>query len=355
MSARHNHETPREETQPLAPTQTTDVVEPAGVSDSEEEIRSTSRRRWPAFMLGYLAILLIVGGIAYLQGTHFNRSQRTEQIALFNQEQYALGVEDLEAGRYDLARQRFEAILRQDPAFPGAEERLIEAYVALNVRPNTPTPSPSPTPDPAPPEQLFEQAQAALDAGDWNLAVDKLLALRAKDASYRSVDVDGMLFTALLNRGMEMIAQGLMEEGLYELSLAEQFGPLGRDAMFRQSLAEQYLLANSYMGINWGAAAELFGPLCEQGATTDSCYKYSEAAWEYGDQLWSADDPCGAIAQYDGSMSAYPSDILAPTATRAARACATATAPPPPPPVTDTPTVTPTGDPIPTETPTPGE
>lgn len=317
-----------------------ETVESSQAEPSAEEQQEQPRRRWLWVLLGYIALLLIVGGIAYIQGTRLSNTERAAQIALFNDEQYALGVADLEAGRYDLARQRFEAIIRQDPGYPGAEDRLIEALIHLDVPTLTPTPSPSATPDPSPPAQLFEQAQAALDAGDWDLAVDKLLALRAKDPDYRPVDVDGMLFTALLNRGMEMIAQGLMEEGLYELSLAEQFGPLGRDALFRQSLAEQYLLANSYMGINWAAAAELFGPLCDQGATSDSCYKFAEASWEYGDQLWSADDPCGANAQYDNSMRAYPSDLLAPTATRAARACATATAPPPPPPVTETPTIT---------------
>ena len=321
------------------------ATQPVHLDAPAGEAEEQPRRRWLAFLLGYLALLLIVGGIAYLQGTRLSQTERAGQIALFIEEQFTLGIADLEAGRYDLARQRFEAILRQDPAYPGAEERLIEAFVNLDVPTLTPTPSPSATPDPSPPSQLFEQAQAALDAGDWDLAVNKLLALRAKDPSFQPVAVDGMLFTALLNRGMEMIAQGLMEEGLYELSLAEQFGPLGRDALYRQSLAEQYLLANSYMGINWSAAAELFGPLCDQGATSDSCYKFAEASWEYGDQLWSADDPCGANLQYDNAMEAYPSDLLAPTATRAARACATATAPPPAPPATETPTPTPTLDP----------
>jgi len=341
------HHPPADETLPADATQP--VEPPPPVEEETEEEKP--RRRWVYYVLAYIALLLLAGGIAFLRGKQISRTERVAQVSAFIEEQYALGVADLEAGRYLLARQRFEAILLQDPTYPGAEDRLIEALVHLDVPTLTPTPSPSSTPDPSPPEQLFEQAQAAIASGDWDLAVDKLLALRAKDASYRSVDVDGMLFTALLNRGMELISQGLMEEGLYELSLAEQFGPLGRDALFRQSLAEQYLLANSYMGINWGAAAELFGPLCEQGATTDSCYKYAEAAWEYGDQLWSTDDPCGASAQYESSMQANPSDLLQPTASRAVRACETATAPPPPPPMTETPTETPEG--LPTETPSP--
>ena len=78
--------------------------------------------------------------------------------------------------------------------------------------------------------------------------IELLLAVRGKDPTYRPVDVDGLMYLALRNRGMILITQGLMEEGLYDLSLAERFGPLDRDAMFRKTLAQQYLLANSYFG-----------------------------------------------------------------------------------------------------------
>jgi hypothetical protein len=161
-----------------------------------------------------------------------------------------------------------------------------------------------------------------------------------------------MMFIALRNRGMEQIALGLMEEGLYDLSLAERFGPLDRDATFRKTLAEQYLLANSYIGLNWFQAASLFASLCEQGATTDSCPKYAEAAWEYGDLLINAEDPCAAQEYYNGSLNAVPNSTLEPTATKAAEACLTATAPPPVPP-TPTPTLEGTLEETATETPPP--
>ena len=150
------------------------------------------------------------------------------------------------------------------------------------------------------------------------------------------------MYVALRSRGMELIAQGLMEEGLYDLSLAERFGPLDRDAMFRKTLAQQYLLANSYIGLNWFKAADLFSSMCEQGATIDSCPKYSEAAWEYGNQLINAEDPCAALEYYEGSLSVWENEEHMPTATKAAELCAIATRPPPRPPE-DTETPTPEG------------
>lgn len=305
-----------------------------------------SRRRVLYIFLAYLLALLLVGGVAYAQGRGMNRNLIDDEVSRALLEQYELGVADLEAGRYENARQRFEAIIRYDPTYPGVEDLLVEALVNTNVPTVTPPAAPTATPDPSPPEDLFTQAEAALSASDWTLAITKLLALRGKDSGYQSVRVDGMMYVALRYRGMELISGGEMEEGLYNLSLAQRFGPLDRDAMFRESLAQQYLLANSYLGLNWGRAAELFGPLCDQGATVDSCSKYGDAAWKYGDQLWDAGDPCAAQEQYGGSLDAWPHPEVEPTATKAAKACAEASAPPPPPPatMTPTPTLTPTPD-----------
>jgi tetratricopeptide (TPR) repeat protein len=324
------------------------ILEPAAPSEPAGSIHSRRpRRRVLIAFLIYLSALILVGALAFTQGRSANASQQSEQLSRALFEQFELGVADLDAGRYEIARQRFEQIIRYDPAYPGAEDMLVEALVHLNVPTLTPTSAPTPTPDPSPPEDLFAQAQAAIKAGDWTLAIDKLLALRAKDQTFRSIDVDGLMYIALRNRGMQLISNGEMEEGLYNMSLAERFGPLDRDAMFRQSLAKQYLLANSYIGLNWGRAAELFGPLCAQGATTDSCPKYADAAREYGDQLWNANDPCGAIEQYASSLDAYRYPELEPTAEHAEEACARASQPPPPPAATETPTPTPTGTPDP--------
>ncbi|HEY43822.1 MAG TPA: hypothetical protein G4O11_07555 [Anaerolineae bacterium] len=308
------------------------------------------RLRWPWFVLFYLLVVLVVGGIAFLQGQSAQQTRQQDQVAQFLQEQFELGIQDLNAGQYELARQRFEAIARYDPSFPGIQEILTQIYVVLNVPTITSTFEPTMTPDPSPPEELFDHARTALAEGDWTTVINKLLVLRAKDPTYRSVEADGMMYIALRNRGMELIAQGFMEEGLYDLSLAERFGPLDRDASYRRTLAEQYLFANSYFGLNWERAADLFETLCAQGATIDSCYKFGEAAWYFGDQLMAASEPCAAMEQYDRSLSRWEWDVRFPTATEAAHICETALAPPP---VTRTPTDTPTPGGTPSEEPTP--
>jgi tetratricopeptide (TPR) repeat protein len=355
QSGTENSNTP-EETQPApAVLQTPDQEESSSPSEPK------TRRRWPRYALIYLLVIVLVSAVAFWRGRSSNEAHQQEQVSQFLQEQFELGLQDLEKGNFELARQRFEAIIRYDPVYPGAEEKLIEIFVALDVPTITPTAIPSPTPDPSPPDQLFEQAEAALAEGDWTTTINKLLTLRAKDPSYRAVEADGLMYVALRSRGMELIAQGLMEEGLYDLSLAERFGLLDRDALFRKSLAQQYLLANSYIGLNWFKAADLFSSLCEQGATIDSCPKYSESAWEYGNQLIKVEDPCAALEYYEGSLSVWENEDHIPTATQAAELCAIATRPPPrPPEATETPTPEggateepPPEEPTPEPTPTP--
>lgn len=335
-----------EDTQPTEITP--EINSPSGVIEPSNG--DPRRRRWIWYVLLYILVVVVVGSIAFLQGRSAQQTREQDQISQFLQEQFELGIEDLNAGQYELARQRFEAIARYDPSFPGVQEILVEIYVVLNIPTITPTLEPTPTPDPSPPEELFAHAQTALAEGDWTTVINKLLALRSKDPTYRSVEADGMMYIALRNRGMELISQGFMEEGLYDLSLAERFGPLDREAGYRRTLAQQYLFANSYFGLNWERAADLFETLCAQGATIDSCYKFGEASWYFGDQLMAASEPCAAMEQYDRSLSSWEWDMRFPTATEAANICATALAPPP---VSPTPSETPTPDGTPSEEPTP--
>ena len=334
------------ETQPNPVQDSEDLLEKTQAATPPEGFtESPSRRRRVLYaVLIYVVALFVVGLLAFFQGRRSNAFASQEELTEALSEQYELGLTDLEAGRYAIARQRFEAVIQYDPEYPGAEDGLVKALTHLDVPTLTPTPEATATPDPSPPDQLLADAREAINAGDWNTVVNKLLTLRGKDPEYEKVKVDGYLYIAMRNIGMDLIAQGEMEEGLYNLSLAEQFGPLDRDALFRRTLAQQYLLANSFIGLNWARAAELFGGLCEQGATTDSCPKFADAAWKYGDQLWDAGDPCAADDQYEASLDAYPFPELEPTADKADDECEKLNATPTPPPATPTPTFTPTPD-----------
>lgn len=340
-------------------------------SPSDEEMQETplpssnlTRRKFVLGLFLLIILTLIVSAIGgYFVGNKIGDESREQLTREVIDEQYQLALEDLEAGRYEIARQRLEYVSRLDPTYPGVAEKLAEAILVLNAPTATAVILATPTPNLSPVIELFEQAETAFGEENWTLVIDTLLLLRVKDASYRAVEVDGLLFAALRNRGVDRISkEGRLEEGIYDLSRAELFGPLDRDADSWRSWAKLYLLANSYMGLDWQKAVQFFSELYAIAPylKNDTYLKYAISAHAYGDQLYAGDDPCGAEAQYQQSMLAWENPELLPTATTAAQICLTATAPAPlpPPPVEETPTtegtppdMDPTETPLPTDTP----
>jgi tetratricopeptide (TPR) repeat protein len=293
----------------------------------------------------------MAGGVGYLVGdAERERAQRAE-VQRVIQEQFSLGLQDLELGRYEIARQRFEYIIRLDPNFPEAAERLAEALLGLREPPPAAaTPALTPTPNLAPVEEMLRQAQAALSQGDWSLTVETLLALRAKDPGYEPVAVDGLLYAALRNRGIQRISQDhLLEEGMYDLSLAASFAPLDEEAANWRGWAELYLTANSYFGLNWEQAVFYFELVSRvaPGIRADVPWKYAVSLRMYAQELVAAGDPCLAEELMAVSIEVLPDEAVAPTVTAVYDACQAATAPPP------AATATPTPQETPTETPTP--
>lgn len=298
-----------------------------------------------------ILLLLLAAGVGYLAGNAERQQAQKQETQSIIQEQYALGLLDLEEGRYDLARQRFEYIIRLDPSFPGAPGRLAEALLGLREPFPSPTTSPvTPTPNLAPVEEMLTQAHAAYGEGEWNATIETLLALRAKDPGYRAVEVDGLMYAALRNRGIQRISRDqLLEGGMYDLSLAASFAPLDEQASNWRSWAQLYLTANSYFGLNWEQAAFYFDVVytVAPGIRNDVSWKYAQSLRMYALQLAAGGDPCAAEDLLEISLEVIPDDEFAPTATAVYDACQAATAPAPPPPATATPEATPTQTPAP--------
>ena len=339
---------------------------PVSLPDSPAEATqpaaaSRPRRLWRIlrwFLLLAVGAIVLAAVVGYRAGQGQRRAALTAALARAADEQFQLGAEDLAAGRFEIARQRFEYVIRLDPGYPNAMPRLVEALVAIDEPLATPMPAASPTPNLAPVEDLFTQALAAHINGDWDVVIDTLLALRAKDVAYRADEVDGMMFSALRNRGLKRIkTEGLLEAGLYDLSLAERFAPLDNEAEEYRGWARLYLLANSFFGVNWAEATYYFGQvyLTAPYITTDVYLKYAIASNKHGDELIAAGEPCEAEELYEQSLLAWENDDLIPTATQAHEMCEDSERPAPaeatPTPPGEAPTETPPEPP--SDTPTP--
>ncbi len=340
------------------------------------EEQHKKRRRW--WLVPVCLLILLVGGGA---GVYFGyRAGLQDRINAQNQqrigaatEQFALGVADLEAGRYDTARKRFEYVINLDPGFPGVAEKLAESML-LMAQALTPTPEPLPTLEPTPDlrneEQIFNEIVQNLASQSWELAIANIEKLRNLKLDYRAVDVDGMYYIALRFNGIHKILnEGQLEVGIYYLTLSERFAPLDMDAKNYRSWARQYITAASFWGVDWAQVVSYFAdiypalPNLRDASGMTATERFRIASIKYGDYLMTQEQYCEAQIQYQNALNLYNDPAIQPTAAAAAEWCAN------PPgqeaPATETPTptatVTPGGDLTltpgedipPTETPTP--
>jgi hypothetical protein len=286
-------------------TQNTDV---SGSTQPNKPIARSGRGRTLLFNAVGLIVVLVLAILAgYSSGIGIRKNTQSSVVMQQLGEQYQNTLIDIEFGRYENAKQRLEWIISQDPGFPGAQEKLTEVLVLSNQPTPTLTPSLTPTPDFTGAEQAFTSAQQLIAAQDWPAALQALDTLRKLDASYQQSQVDGMYYFALRNYGYDLIVkQGNLEGGIYQLTLAERFGPLDRDTNGLREGARYYLIGASFWELDWAQALSYFTQVAGYGLW-DGTMTVSEriyfASMRYGDQLFGQGQYCDALAQYDSAQA----------------------------------------------------
>jgi len=253
--------------------------------------------RW---VITAIVVLIIVVGLSALSGYGAGVSQRlhqaTEQSAQQAAIQFQLGVEDLEAGRCELARTRFEYIIQKlDPSYPGVTEKLAEALLCTSstaTATQAAEPTASATPDLRDVEDIFQHAEQLLAAGEWTQLLETLDTIRGKNPDYMTVEVDGMYYLGLRNRGFERISvQGELEAGIYDLNRAEQFGPLDVEADSYRQWAIWYLTGLSFWEVDWAQALYYFSQLAVaapnifDSSMISSSVRFATAEIGYGEEM----------------------------------------------------------------------
>ena len=307
------------ETQPTSiggETVPTPVV-PQSPHGEEQFPQKGKRSSWLKWLLIAIALLIAVitlsGLFGYQKGIAVRKAFEGTQVAIAVGEQFTLGVGDIEAGRYEVARQRFEYIIGLDPGYPGVADRLAEVLLALNVT-ATPTLSPptptaivaavTPTPDTRGEAELFAQAEDYILNEEWDAAIETLETLRKFNPDYRAIDIDGMLYISLRQRGVKKVSFGNLEGGIYDLSLAERFGILDSEADSWRTWARYYITGASFWEIDWGQAVYYFEqvaptfPNMHDGNGWFASQRYFEALVHYAEYYASMDKPCQAEEQY---------------------------------------------------------
>ena len=292
-------------------------------------------RRWLLWaFLGILVLALIAVGSGYAGYNSAIQERTSHQSTVVAGEaamQFDLALQDMAAGNYERARQRLEYVIDLDPNFPNAVDQLARVLIELRTTATptvAPTPTLTPTPDMRGRDELYAQAQTALQGREWTTAIDTLLTLRKRYPDFNAVQVDGMLYVALLNRGIDRISLlADLEGGTYDLALAERFGPLDAEANNYRDWAEMYIRGASFWNVDWAQAVYYFSQLSVSAPNlTDasgwtSRERYLKALLGYGDYLATNGDWCEAQTQYDTYMSLIADSVVEPTAVYAADEC----------------------------------
>jgi hypothetical protein len=374
-----------------------------------EEALTPTKGRLPVWIVIIVAVLMLlsIAGISgyggYQEGIANRLSVQGTQSVYAVQTQYALALADIDAGNYGLADQRrewfrsdvqpaarpltaeiaaemavqlelanreiaaknylaaqarLEWILEWQPDYPGAQETLAELLFQSRIT-ITPTPMPTatlvPTVDLRSQEKLFTDSQQSLAAGKWSLAIETILTLRKLDPAYETVKLDGMLYVAYRNRGVDKITGKTdtdetitgpdLQGGSYDLTLAEQFGTLDQDAEAWRKRAKWYLTGASFWGVDWPTAISYFELLFIEAPylTDGSQYardRYLGGLVKYGDSLAARGEWCLAQEQYQKAIeNGYVAEGFEPTPVYAGEQCGSG-APPPEGEATPTPTPT---------------
>lgn len=290
------------------------MIENTETSEGTQPNKPVTRpaRRGRAFLfnaLGLIVILALAVLAGYSSGIGVRQENQSSVIVQQLGEQYQNALIDIEFGRYEIAKQRLEWIIAHNPTFPGAQDKLTEVLVLSNQPTPTLTPSLTPTPDFTGAEQAFASAQQLIAAQDWPGAIGALDQIRKLDPNYQTSQVDGMYYFALRNYGYNLITQqGNLEGGIYQLTLAERFGPLDRDANGLREGARYYLIGASFWELNWREAVNYFDQVYRGWSglwdgTMTSAERFWFASMRLGDELFGQEQYCDALTQYDTAQA----------------------------------------------------
>jgi hypothetical protein len=266
------------------------------------------------YIIVFILIVSISGLAGYQSGQYTKESVATQVLLLSLDEQYTLAEEDIKAEQYEIAFQRLEYILSKNPTYPNATEQLTFVmqilYATATPVPPTPTATSTPTRDLRPIEDLYHQSLQFIKDQAWIDAIDILITLRTEDKTYLTTRVDGLFYLSLRYLGVEKIWQdGDLEGGLYDLSLAERFGPLDVQASSAREFARLYMIGLSFWEVYPEQAVYYFkqvsdaAPGLRDSSGWTALERYRSVLIQHGDYFVSKKAWCDAQVQYERAMT----------------------------------------------------
>jgi hypothetical protein len=142
------------------------------------------------------------------------------------------------------------------------------------------------------------------DNQEWQNVISNIDMLKASNVDYDRDLLDGILFVALRNRGMQLIEDGDLELGLADLEHAEQMTGLDEVANQRRRWAYLYLSASMFWDINWKIVVDNLYILHQIAPNfRDTSNKLWKARTYYGMALLEVEEYCLAEEQFAFALS----------------------------------------------------
>jgi tetratricopeptide (TPR) repeat protein len=257
-------------------------------------------------------------------GIQLGLSDRAELQAQEADRFFQQGIDDLAAGRLELAEADFAYVLQLNPDYPNAAQRLQEVRQRiadlLRVEPTPTTSLRDALLD------VLRAARQAYDTRDWENAIARLIQVRRLDPGLETQAVEDLLFTASYTYGLQLIERDRLEEGVYYLEQAAELRPLDENASLQTEYAKLYLNALGYWNANWERAIERFGELASIApGFKDTFDRYVTAHILYADSLMARGDYCPAQPLYQRALQLRPDNLVQTKLDDATQGCLTAT------------------------------
>ena len=274
-----------------------------------------------------IAIAAAGGYLGYKTAINARLAEYSRKSKMAAAEQYQMALADIEQGKYANARTRLNYVIEVDQNYPGAFDTLQIVELALfpTASPTpliTATPEPTPTRDTRGEEEMFRGIQQAMYSQNWESAINQITALRDRNISYRGIEVDGMYYIALRNFGIQQINMGYLENGVYNITLAESFGPIDNNAESMRNAARAYLSGAGFWEIDWfraleyySNAASVFPNLYDRATMLTANQRFAEASFAIANDYAFREDYCSAIPYYDQALPISGTESIQLTAT----------------------------------------
>ena len=283
---------------------------------------------WILLGIVLMIALGILGGVlGYNTAISARQAEYSRRSMMAAAEQYQMAIADIEQGKYQNAKTRLDYVIEVDPAYPGAMETyqmvMLALYPTASPTPvMTATPAPTATVDTRGEEEMFQAIQQAVYNQNWEYAINLITALRDRNISYRGIEVDGLYYIALRNYGMQQINAGYLENGVYNITLAESFGPIDNQADSLRNAARAYLSGAGFWEIDWykaldyySNAASVMPNLMDRATNMTANQRYAEASFAIASKLIASEDFCGAIPYYQQGLAIAGTESIQLTAT----------------------------------------